>query len=110
MGQREPISSLSRVPLPYTVTAQANGAPWAPGVGSTFEAAYLPTPLVKPTNPDWVAGSFETDSIGSVVGLVVVGPGSAMVLAPGEWWEWVRLTDPASNVLFVDQVGSVIVI
>jgi hypothetical protein len=105
---RDPISVLSRTPLAYTVSAEVDGAPWAPGVSSTFEAAYLAGPLARPAGGDWVAGTFDTTVIGGVIGLVLVGPG-AKVLAVGEWWEWVRLTDPPTNVQVVEQVGSVIV-
>lgn len=107
MGVREPRSVLSRAPLTYTVTAEIDGNPWSPGVGATFEGAYLANPLARPVAPDWVAGSFQTTSIGTVVGLVLVGPGSAKDLAAGVWWEWTRLTDPITGVQVVQPVGSV---
>lgn len=109
MGQRPPISSLSRVPLPYTITAEVDGNPWFPGVDTTFEGAYMTSPLDRPTEGDWVAGTLEVNSIGAVVGLVMVGPGSSRALAVGEWWEWARLTDPTTGVRPVIPVGSVVV-
>lgn len=102
-------SSLSREPLTYSIAAEVNGAPWYPSVGTTFEGAYLSSPLAKPAAPDWAAGTLEVTGIGSVRGLVMVGPGSAKVLAVGEWYEWVRLTDPATGVQVVKMVGMVII-
>lgn len=102
---------LSRDPLTYDVQAESAGKPWTPGAGSTFEGAYLPSPLVRPAAGDWKAGSLELTSIGTVRGLVMTGPGSANnnALAVGSWYEWVRLTDPTLGVQFVDMVGRVIV-
>jgi hypothetical protein len=108
MGSRER-SVLSREPLTYAISAEIGGAPWEPGVGSTFEGAYLASPLARPAGPDWVAGSFDTSPIGTVRGLVMIGPGSTKVLALGTWYEWVRLTDPVTGVQVVDQVGSVVI-
>jgi hypothetical protein len=108
MGVRR-VSVLSREPLPYSVAAQVNGDTWTPGVGATFEAAYLPSPLAKPTDSDWVAGTFDTTSIGTVRGLVLIGPGTPKVLAAGKWYEWTRVTDPVSGARPVDQVGELII-
>jgi hypothetical protein len=105
-GQRPPVSSLSREPLTYTITAAVDGNPWFPGVGTTFEGAYLPSSAAKPQPSDWVIGSTEVNEIGSVVGLVMIGPG-AKVLAVGTWYEWTRLTDPATGVQVVRSVGTV---
>lgn len=108
MGVRQR-SVLSRAPLTYAIEAESDGTPWTPAVDSVFEGAYLTSPLARPTAPDWVAGTLEVTSIGTVRGLVLVGPGSSHDLASGEWWEWARLTDPGSGVQVVEAVGKVIV-
>lgn len=102
-------SVLSREPLAYAISAEVDGAPWAPAVDSTFEGAYLASPLATPVSDDWVDGTFETTIIGTVRGLVMVGPGSTSALTAGQWYEWVRLTDPTTGVQVVSQVGSVII-
>lgn len=101
-------SALSRAPLPYTVRAWVDGAPWYPAVDSTFEGAYLPGPLDQPESGDWKAGSFELSPTGEVVGLVMVGPGTPSALAAGTWYEWTRLTDPGTGVQVVDNPGRLI--
>ena len=102
-------SALSRAPLPYAIRAEADGEPWVPAVDSTFEGAYLSSPLARPTSGDWKAGTLEINAVGAVIGSVMVGPGSAVELAPGTWYEWTRLTDPGTGVQVVDNPGSVII-
>jgi hypothetical protein len=102
-------SVLSRDPLTYRIRATlSDGTPWYPGVGATFQAAYLPTPA-DPTAPDWKAGTYGLTRIGTVIGLVNVGPGGTAVLTKGKWYEWSRATDAALGVDHIECVGTLIV-
>lgn len=102
-------SLLSRDPLTYRIRATlSNGTPWTPGVTATFQAAYLATPG-DPAGGDWKAGSFGTTRIGTVVGLMDVGPGGTAVLGKGKWYEWARVADTALNVDHIECVGILIV-
>jgi len=99
----------SREPLAYSIEAEMDGAPWVPALDSTFEGAYLASPLARPGALDWVAGTFDTTIIGTVQALVLAGPGTSADLGLGTWWEWTRLTDPGTGVQVVKQPGTVTV-
>lgn len=102
-------SSLNRDPLTYAVRATlSDGTPWYPGVGATFKAAYLPTPA-DPVSGDWKDGTFGTSRIGTVVGLLNVGPGGTFTPTKGKWYEWTRVTDAALGVDHIECVGILIV-
>lgn len=101
-------SALSLAPLPYVVSAQVDGVPWSPAPDSVFEGAYLSSPAARPGGADWVTGTFERSEIGAVLGLVMVGPGGKE-LAVGTWYEWARVTDPGSGVMFVESVGRLVI-
>lgn len=103
------ISSTSRESLTYDVFSELNGQPWTPGVSTTMAAAYLLT-QADPQAGDWVAGTFEVSDIGTIVGLVEIGPGSSKALAKGEYYEWVKIDDSAaSGAIPVKPVGTLIV-
>lgn len=102
-------SSTSRDPLTYAIRAtNADGTAWSPGVGATFQAAYLATPG-DPVEADWRAGTFGVTRIGTVVGLCDVGPGGTVSLAKGRWYEWARLTDVSVGIDKKACVGTLIV-
>lgn len=109
MGTRRR-SVLDRRPLAYAIAADIAGEIWYPTEGvTTFEAAYLETPLADPIESDWKAGSFEITPSGTVRGLVMVGPAGAVELERGTWYEWVRIDDPQTGARPVEMVGVVIV-
>lgn len=102
--------STDKRPLTYTVRAtNTDGTVWTPGVGATFEVAYLTT-QADPVSGDWKAGAFGTSRIGTVLGYAVVGPGSAIgALARGEYYEYTRVTDPALGVAVVACTSKLVI-
>lgn len=111
MGARTPRSVLDRRPLTYDIEATQDGQVWYPTPGvTTIQAAYLPGALDDPSPTDWVDGVFETTPIGSVVGLVMVGPGGTKQLGIGTWYEWVKIDDPATGAQPVQMVGTVTIV
>lgn len=102
------ISTLDKEARLFDVSASFGGVPWAPGVGATVEGAWT-VGQADPVGGDWVAGTFETTRIGTVIGAVLIGPGSTKTLAPGRYTEWVRVTDPVSGETPVKPVGVLIV-
>lgn len=102
-------SSLNRDPLTYAIRATlSDGTPWYPGVAATFKAAYLLT-TDDPVAGDWKDGTFGTTRIGTVVGLLNVGPGGTVTLARGKYYEWARATEAALGVDHIECVGTLIV-
>lgn len=102
-------SVLNRDPLTYGVRATlSDGTPWYPGVSATFQAAYILTPD-DPAGGDWKAGTFGLTRIGTVIGLVDVGPGGTFVPARGKYYEWARTTDATLGMDHIECVGILIV-
>lgn len=107
MGVRR-ISVLDRRELTYNVGAFMGGVPWQPGVGTTVSAAFMTT-RTDPVDADWVPGTFDTTNIGTVVGLVMVGPAPGHPLPVGTYYEWCKVDDPPTGSRPVECVGTLIV-
>lgn len=68
------------------------------------EFAFLPTD-VDPVDADWRTGSWFTSAT-RVVARILIGPGSAIVLTPGTYRVWVRITSSPERV--VQKVGRIV--
>ncbi|HEX5997265.1 MAG TPA: hypothetical protein VFY84_19165 [Jiangellales bacterium] len=105
--------SLSSAPLAYNVRAEFDGELWYPGVSATVFGAYLRTaPGLaggKPTDDDWIPGTFEITANGTVRALVPCGPATSNDLDLGPWFEWVKINDPVTGGQPVEQPGRVII-
>jgi hypothetical protein len=54
----------------------------------------------KPGVGDWLAAAWATNTSGQTVARILVGPGG-LVLASGDWYEWVKVTDTPEVPVFL---------
>jgi hypothetical protein len=102
------VSVLSREFVPFEVSAYVAGRPYNP-TSCAFAVAFLESSRAEPVSGDWVTGDWDTNTIGTYVGRVLVGPSSGAVLAAGRYYPWIRITDPTSGETVVRQVGKLFI-
>jgi hypothetical protein len=100
------ISSLDREFLKIPVLADEAGVPVNP-TGLPVQIAF--TGLnTEPVEGDWKTGSWETAGP-NYFARIVVGPGSAVVLADGVYQAWTRIGNVGDTERPVKKAGKVIV-
>lgn len=102
------ISALTKERLPYPVTAFTAGLPYDPRTAAV-EFAFMSGPNDKPASGDWKAGSWDVNLIGGYVALALVGPGTPSVLAEGDWYVWIRITDTTLGETIVRMIDRLLV-
>lgn len=84
-------SSLSTEYIAVPVNASVSGLDYNPS-GDVVAMAFTATEATAPTV--WNAGVWESNGDGSYNALVLVGPANGgVVLAPGIWHVWLKITD-----------------
>lgn len=84
------VSSLSTVNIQVPVQASAEGAPYNP----TSDTVQLAFALSSAYPVTWYTGSWTTTVQGNYIAQCLVGPAnSGVVLAPGTYTVWVKITD-----------------
>jgi hypothetical protein len=104
------VSVLSDELVRFTVAASADGLPVNP-TADTVEMAFL-TSSANPTEPDWVAGTWDATLTRAYVAQVRSGaalPGPLPLEAGKRYTCWVRITAAASDERVVRCVGVVLV-
>lgn len=102
------VDSTSTARVQATVEADADGLPYDP-TAATVDWAFLTSTLEKPQAGDWKTGNWDVTRIGSYVAQCNVGPAGVVELQPGNYYAWIRITDPAAGENPVDQLGKLIV-
>lgn len=108
----ERVSSLNLSRLRVSVEADSNGLPYNPATAAppaTVDFAFLESATANPGSSDWKAGTWDTTLVGTHVAQCLVGPSSAVALAAGEYYVWIRITDTAAGETPVECVGKLIV-
>ena len=100
-------TSLARVQI--GVTADSNGLPYNP-TSATVQMAFLTSQLDKPNPGDWKTSSWDVTRIGSYVAQCNVGSGGAVELQPGNYYTWIKITDPVAGEIPIEQVAKLIVV
>lgn len=91
-----------------SVEADANGLPYDP-THAEVQFAFLADPLAKPQLSDWKTGSWDVTRIGAYVAQCNVGEGGAVELQAGNYFAWIRITDPVAGETPTEQLGKLIV-
>lgn len=104
--ERVSVLNLSQVQI--TVEADHAGLPYDPR-SATVEFAFLEAALTNPSGGDWKVATWDVTKIGTYVAQCNVGPSGAAVLAVGEYYTWIRLTDVTAGETPVECVGKLIV-
>jgi hypothetical protein len=90
----------------FAVSADSEGLIYDPR-SSTVELAAIPG-YGRPTDDDYHLGDWDVTLIGQYVAEFNPGPGG-MALAIGEYYCWIRITDPFAGETVVDPQGTLIV-
>ena len=88
------------------VAADSQGLPYDPR-SATVEFAGMST-YDKPSSGDWKTGSWDVTVIGQYTAEINPGPGG-LDLAVGEYYLWLRITDPFADETVIDPPGVLIV-
>lgn len=101
------ISSLSCQYVVVPVTAENEGEVYNP-TGDVVQFAFTAGYGVKPSDVDWLTGSWDTNPVQGIYynAKVLIGPG-ANVLAPATYTVWIQITDNPQ--IPVKQCGTVII-
>lgn len=85
------------------ITARLNGSPNYDPTGDAVQLAFI-AGTAKPTDADWRPGTWGIDPGPTYLAQCLVGP-NAVVLAPGTYQVWVKVTDnPEQPVLMAGQL------
>src|SRR5688572_15876877 len=104
----ERIDSTSLARVQAGVEADADGLPYDP-TAATVQFAHLTSGLDKPDPGDWKTGSWDVTRIGTYVAQCNVGPGGAVTLSPGNYYTWIKITDPVAGEIPIEQIAKLIV-
>jgi len=84
-------ASTSREYVPVPVSAMVAGVPYDP-TGDTVQMAFV-AGFGEPASGDWKAAVWDSAGGGRYFAQCLIGPGGTVVLAPGVWNVWVKITD-----------------
>jgi hypothetical protein len=104
----ERVDSTSLARVQAGVEADANGLPYDP-TATTVQFAFLTSRLDKPDPGDWKTGSWDVTRIGTYVAQCNVGTGGAVALSPGNYYTWIKITDPVAGEIPIEQIARLIV-
>lgn len=90
------------------VEADSAGLPYDP-TDATVQFAFLTSFLDKPDPGDWKSGSWDVTRIGSYVAQCNVGAAGVIELQPGNYYVWMKITDPVAGETPGDQLAKLIV-
>ena len=90
------------IPVTQLIAEGANPSPIQDAVSFAFTIGGLPVRF-RPTNADWTTG-FWLQANGLLYAGILVGPPTgSVILAPGIWTAWIRVTDnPTAPQVAVD--------
>lgn len=91
------------------VTADSQGLPYDP-TSATVQFAFLSSQLAKPAPGDWVSGSWDVTRIGSYVAQCNVGSNGVTTLTAGNYYTWIKITDPVAGEIPIEQIAKLIVV
>lgn len=75
---------------------------------ATFEVASMDS-FATPADADWKTGRWNITTLGTYQGLLSVGPQGDVTLPQGDYYTWVRITDPYLGQEPARQVGQLMV-
>lgn len=99
-------SSLATMQVQVPITARVNGDLSYDPTGDAVQMAFI-IGAAKPAAADWHAGTWTTDPGPEYLAQCLVGPNGGVVLDPGTYQIWVKITDnPEQPVI---QAGQLVI-